>query len=103
MNERIADATPERTTAIQSKSSSSWGYLWLLLPGLCCGLPFMVALVAAASALVKGVIAGLVVALIGVVAIAIERRRSRAGAACGGPPGDTRATSTSSSTEYEPR
>ena len=99
MKERIEDETPERTTATRSKSTSSWGYLWLLLPGLCCGLPLMVTLLAAASAVAQGAIVGLVVALIGVGAFTIKRRRSRGAPACGAPRNRSNRTPTSSSTE----
>jgi hypothetical protein len=54
---------------------SHWSFLLLLLPVLCCGGPFLILALAAAGTMALGVTAGIVAALIAIVALVIIRRR----------------------------
>jgi hypothetical protein len=57
-----------------------------LLPVLCCGLPLIVIVLAATGALAKGLVVGVIVALVGTVVTLLVRRHMRANAACCAPP-----------------
>jgi len=60
-------------------------FMFLLLP-LCCGLPLIVVALAATSALTKGLVIGVAVALVATVVMFLVRRPTRANAACCVPP-----------------
>ncbi len=60
----------------------AWAGLLFLLPVLCCGGPFIIAALATAGALAKGVVIGVLVGVIGAVALVVFRRRSRSQGAC---------------------
>lgn len=62
--------------------NGAWAGL-ALLPILCCAGPFIVAALAAASAVTEGLVAGLVAAALGGFLIVLVRRRSRTTDACG--------------------
>jgi membrane protein implicated in regulation of membrane protease activity len=51
-------------------------FLLVLLP-LCCGLPLVVGGLAVASAAIRGVVVGLLVAAVGAVAVLLLRRRRK--------------------------
>lgn len=79
----------------KESASSGWPIgLLALLPILCCGLPFIIVVLATASALTKGLIVGAVVALVGIVVTLVVRRRMRANAACCGPADFTQRSTT---------
>ena len=61
------------------------GLLAILLV-LCRGLPLIFAALATASALTKGVLAGVTLALVGTLVTLLVRRRVRTNAACSVPP-----------------
>ena len=68
--------------------SSGWAAgIFALAVILCCGLPILVAVLATASALTKGVLVGVVVALVSSVVALLVRRRMCAKADCSNPLG----------------
>lgn len=62
--------------------TGAWAGLLFLLPVLCCGGPFIIAVLAAASALARGLVIGALVAVIGSIAVIVLRRRSRSKGTC---------------------
>lgn len=82
---------------------SGWGiFLVFLLVPLCCGLPLIVGVLAVTSALVRGVVAGIIVVLVGAVVTVFVRRRMRANAACSVQPPVTGPSSDASQGGYRP-
>ncbi|MDA8264943.1 MAG: hypothetical protein M0T79_06290 [Actinomycetota bacterium] len=68
---------------------------------LCCGLPLIVAGLATASALTKGILIGVVVAVVGTVATPLVRRSMRNKADCCAP--SVRTTPSSAPREVDRR
>ena len=55
------------------------GIFFILVPAVCCGLPFVIGTVALASALARGIVVGTMVALVGSAVAALVRQKSRRG------------------------
>jgi Flp pilus assembly protein TadB len=88
MNQLNTPPTPPRSQ--KEPSGSSWAIGLLAIPMvLCCGLPLIVAGLATASALTKGVLVGVVVAIVGTVVTLLVRRSMRNKAECCVPPRTT--------------
>lgn len=74
---------PTSPRSRKEPSGSGWAVLLLAIPMvLCCGLPFIVAGLAAASALTKGVLVGVAVAVVGTAVALLVRRSMRNRADC---------------------
>jgi len=81
----LGDPTNLALAGSNDRSGKGMYFIFLLLP-LCCGLPLMVIVLATASALTKGLVVGVMVALVGTVVALLVRRRMRTNAACCVPP-----------------
>ena len=93
---------PTSSGSQKEPSGSGWAMGLLAIPlMLCCGLPLIVAGLATASALTKGILVGVVVAVVGTVATLLVRRSMRNKAACCAPPVHT--TSSSAPREVDHR
>ena len=84
MNERAPFTTPssKRPNENRHRSDLFPGALFVLLPLLCCGLPFLLGVLTLASAIARGVVVGVVVALGGGVAVLLVRQSSRRRGEC---------------------
>ena len=85
LNEHPPAAGPESKAAPGTgpKSDLFPGIFFLLVPAVCCGLPFVIGTVALASALARGIVVGTVVALVGsAVAVLVRRKSRRRGTSC---------------------
>lgn len=101
MNQYNDQPTP-RSRRDAAAKGPSWSMGLLALPlVLCCALPLIVTVLATASALTKGVLVGVVVALVGTAAVFLTRRYMRGKADCCDP--SQVATPSSESREAEQR
>ena len=84
MNERSHSTTPssKRPNEHHHRSDLFPGALFVLLPLLCCGLPFLLGVLTLASAIARGVVAGVAVALGGGVILLARQRSRRLGECC---------------------
>ncbi len=94
MSEHTSHSGSRRATATRRENGKGV-YLLLLLPVLCCGLPLIVVVLATASALTKGVVVGVVVALVGIAVMLFVRHTMRANTASCGPSRESQASSPS--------
>ena len=68
-------------------SGAGWTPWLLAIPMVvCCGLPYLVAALAAASILIKGVLLGVGIVVVGAVAVFLIRRSIRSKVDCFSPP-----------------
>jgi hypothetical protein len=79
LNEHSRAAGPESKAAPGGgpKGDLFPGIFFILVPAVCCGLPFVIGTVALASALARGIVVGVMVALVGSAVAVLERRKSR--------------------------
>ena len=80
------DMPPTSPGSEKEPPGSGWAMGLLVVPMvLCCGLPLVVAGLATASALTKGILVGIVVAVVGTVATLLVRHAMRNRADCCAP------------------
>jgi len=96
------DIPPGPSPNQKQRPGSSWAMGLLAIPlMLCCGLPLVVAGLATVSSLTKGILVGVIVAVVGTASALIARRSMRNNATCCAPP--ARPTRSSAPREVEHR
>jgi hypothetical protein len=79
LNEHSRVAGPESKAAPGSGPTGNLfaGIFFILVPAVCCGLALVIGTVALASALARGVVVGVMIAVVGSAAAIVVRYRSR--------------------------
>lgn len=86
---------PDRQSRQSRGGNGAWAGLLFLIPVLCCGGPFIVAALATAGAVARGLAVGLLVAVVaGVVIFVIFKRPRERGSCCAPMAGQPRPSET---------